>query len=96
MDLTGENAKAFMQMAEKIKKSGALSEKFKELIAISLSVKAQCDDCITHHLAELIKLKATDEEINEAMWVAVMMGGGPSLAYLMKAQNELKKLRKQK
>ncbi|MFA5303009.1 MAG: carboxymuconolactone decarboxylase family protein [Candidatus Nanoarchaeia archaeon] len=93
MDSNNENMNAFMELAGKIKKKGVLSEKFKELIAISLSVKAQCDDCITHHLAELIKLNATDDEINEAMWVAVMMGGGPSVAYLMKAQKVLKELR---
>jgi AhpD family alkylhydroperoxidase len=87
------NMNAFMKMSESIKKQGVLSEKFKELIAISLAVKSQCDDCITQHLTELINLKATDEEINEAMWVAVMMGGGPSVAYLMKAQKELKELR---
>ncbi|MDD4353863.1 MAG: carboxymuconolactone decarboxylase family protein [Candidatus Nanoarchaeia archaeon] len=94
MDSNNNKSKAFFQMAEEITKKGVLSEKFKELIAISLSVKAQCDDCITHHLPKLISLGATDEEINEAMWVAVMMGGGPSLAYLMKAQKVLKELRK--
>ncbi|MFA5333394.1 MAG: carboxymuconolactone decarboxylase family protein [Candidatus Nanoarchaeia archaeon] len=93
MDPNKENTEAFMELAKVIKKQGVLSEKHKELIAISLAVKAQCDDCITHHLKELIELKATDDEINEAMWVAVMMGGGPSLVYLMKAQKVLKELR---
>ena len=94
MESNKENTEAFMDLAGKIKKTGVLSEKFKELIAVSLAVKAQCEDCIIHHLKELIELKATDEEINEAIWVAVMMGGGPSLVYLMKAQKILKELRK--
>jgi AhpD family alkylhydroperoxidase len=94
MELNNEQEKAFLRFTSTVKKKGALSEKFKELIAVSLAVKSQCLDCIEHHLKQLIILKANDDEINEAIWVAVMMGGGPSMAYALKTQKLLKDLRK--
>lgn len=96
MENESECQKAFIRFAAICKKKGALSEKFKELIAVSLSVKSQCEDCIMHHLKQAIGLKAKDEEIMEAIWMAVMMGGGPSMAYAIKAEKMLKELRQKK
>lgn len=96
MESSSETQKAFMRMASIAKKKGALSEKFKELIAVSLSVKSQCEDCIFHHLKNAIELKASDEEIIESIDIAIMMGGGPSVAYALKAKKILQNLRQKK
>ena len=40
-----------------------------------------CDACIGFHVQALIKAGATKAEIEEALGVAVYMGGGPSLMY---------------
>ena len=60
---------------------GALDKKTKELIALALGVAAHCDACLGFHVKALVKLGATRAEIEEALAVAVYMGGGPSLMY---------------
>lgn len=73
--------KAFNALGEAATVDGALSRKTKELIALALGVAEHCDACLAFHLQALIKLGATRAEIEEALGVAVYMGGGPSLMY---------------
>ncbi|MHA1777136.1 MAG: carboxymuconolactone decarboxylase family protein [Promethearchaeia archaeon] len=68
----------FMRLS---KKSGALSAKFKEIIGIAISVKAQCERCIVWHVKNAVDLGATRQEIIEACEVVVLMSGGPGLMY---------------
>ena len=63
------------------RRDGALDKKTKELIALALGVAARCDGCIGFHTEALVKLGATREEVEEALGMAVYMGGGPSLMY---------------
>lgn len=73
--------KGFGQLSKASIASGALSEKTKELIALALGVAAHCDGCLGFHTKALVKLGATRAEVEEALAVAVYMGGGPSLMY---------------
>lgn len=73
--------KGFSQMAQSATRDGALDKKTKELIALALGVAAHCDGCIGFHVEALIKLGVTRAEIEEALGMAVYMGGGPSLMY---------------
>jgi AhpD family alkylhydroperoxidase len=73
--------KGFSGLAEAATRDGALDRKTKELIALALGVGAHCDPCIGFHMRTLVKLGATRAEIEEALGVAVYMGGGPSLMY---------------
>lgn len=73
--------KAFNELGKSALADGALSEKIKELIALALGVAAHCDACIAFHVRTLVKLGAVKAEIEEALAVAVYMGGGPSLMY---------------
>jgi AhpD family alkylhydroperoxidase len=60
---------------------GALSLKEKELIAISLAINSMCDWCIVTHVKKALELGANQQEILEAAWTSVFMGGDPSLMY---------------
>lgn len=60
---------------------GALDGKTKELIALAIGVAARCDGCIAFHTHDAMKAGATREEITDALGVAVLMGGGPSVMY---------------
>jgi AhpD family alkylhydroperoxidase len=77
--------KAFNDLAQAATSPGALDKKTKELIALALGVAAHCDGCIGFHTQTLRKLGATDEEVIEALGMAVYMGGGPSLMYAAEA-----------
>ena len=57
---------------------GALSKKFKELIAVGISVTIDCESCIQWHIEQAAKVGATKAEILEAIEVGIEMGGGPA------------------
>jgi len=73
--------KAFGDLSRAATKSGTLDKKTKELIALALGVAVRCDACIGFHMQALVKLGASKAEVEEALGLAVYMGGGPSLMY---------------
>ena len=68
---------------------GKLDVKTKELIAVALSVKSQCELCIAYHVKLAQNSGADREEIMEAAFVAALMGGGPAVMQLTRVQNAL-------
>lgn len=73
--------KGFGDMARAATRDGALDRKTKELIALTLGVAAHCDACIGFHVQALVKLGVTKAELEEALGMAIYMGGGPSAMY---------------
>jgi AhpD family alkylhydroperoxidase len=73
--------KGFGELARAATRDGALEKKTKELIALALGVAAHCDACIGFHVQALVGLGASRAELEEALAMAVYMGGGPSLMY---------------
>lgn len=71
----------FSAMSIAATKPGALDTKTKELIALALGVASRCDACIGFHAQSLVRHGATRQEVDEALGMAVYMGGGPSLMY---------------
>ena len=74
-------------------KAGEIPNKYKELIAVGISIVIQCNECIVYHLNDAINAGATDEEIIETINVSVMMGGGPALIYATHAYEALHEIR---
>jgi AhpD family alkylhydroperoxidase len=81
-----EQRQGFVALTQAAKAPGALEQKYKYLIAVALSVANHCHWCIAANTRNALAHGATKEEIMEAGWVAVQMGGGPSLAYLQLVQ----------
>ncbi|WP_246050236.1 carboxymuconolactone decarboxylase family protein [Neolewinella litorea] len=52
----------------------------------------RCDGCIAFHLHDAIAAGADRDEITEAIGVAVLMGGGPSVVYGCEALKALGQL----
>jgi len=73
--------KGFGDLARAATRDGALDKKTKELIALALGVAAHCDACIGFHVQALVALGTTKGQLEEALGMAVYMGGGPSLMY---------------
>ncbi|MBT3649486.1 MAG: carboxymuconolactone decarboxylase family protein [Rhodobacteraceae bacterium] len=76
---------AFSAMGKAAKKSDALDEKTKELIALGIAISTRCDPCIAYHMKALVRLKTSREELCEALEMISYMGGGPSISYSAKA-----------
>lgn len=60
---------------------GALSAKVKELIALAIAVTRECDGCISAHAKGAAHQDATEEEVAEAIGVAVLLNGGPATVW---------------
>lgn len=77
----GPTMQGFSALAQAATKPGALDKKTKELIALAIGVATHCDGCIGFHTEALVKLGATRTEVEEALGMAIYMGGGPALMY---------------
>lgn len=82
---------SFMGFVKAAEKPGALEEKTKHLMLLSLGVAFQCGWCIAMHVKGCVDAKATKEEILEAAMMAVVMGGGPKMMYIEIVYEELDK-----
>lgn len=78
----GEYLNAWRGFTAVAHQDGALPRKEKELIAVSISLSKRCERCIGYHVKSALSFGATREEIIEAAFVAVIMDGGPALAYV--------------
>lgn len=58
-----------------------LGAKTRELIAIAVAVTLHCDGCIVVHTEAALKAGATEEEIVEALGVAITVNAGSALIY---------------
>ncbi|MDC7675238.1 carboxymuconolactone decarboxylase family protein [Asticcacaulis machinosus] len=76
-----ETMAGFSALAQAATKDGALDKKTKELIALAIGVSTRCDGCIGFHSEALVRLGASKAEVEEALGMAIYMGGGPSLMY---------------
>lgn len=66
-------------------KANVLDAKTKELIALTIGITLRCEPCILAHMAALIKLGLTREELGDALSAILFMRGGPGMAYGAKA-----------
>jgi AhpD family alkylhydroperoxidase len=60
---------------------GALDAKTKKAIAIALSVMARCEPCVKSHVAKAREMGFSQEEIDEAAWLAIAFGGSPTMVF---------------
>lgn len=70
--------KAFLDMERLAFADGCLSKQQKELIALGISVVINCEPCMEWHIQQALLSGATEEQILEAIEVAIEMGGGPA------------------
>ena len=73
--------KGFAEMSSAAMAAGALDQKTKELIALAIAVSHRCDGCIASHAKGAARHKATENEVAEAIGVAILMNGGPGTVY---------------
>ena len=81
--------RAFLKMEGATYKDGALSKKQKELIAVGISVVINCESCMEWHIKQALDDGTTENEIIEAIDVAMEMSGGPGTASARFAMNVL-------
>ena len=89
--LKKDSLDAFGAFDNKVFEEGAISKKNKELIAVACAHITHCPYCIDGHVKRAKAMGATDEEIAEAIFVAVAMAAGASVAHSNIAMRALMK-----
>lgn len=78
LDLESGTYQAFVEMEAATFSAGALGKKEKELIAIGISVRIDCESCMQWHIEQAALAGASYPEVLEAVEVGIEMGGGPA------------------
>lgn len=80
-DLVPDAMRGFAALTKAAQTPGALDRKTKETIALALAVATHCEGCIAYHARAAVRTGVTQQEVTEALAVAIQMGGGPSANY---------------
>jgi len=70
--------RAFVDMERAAFSDGALDKREKELIAIGISVRIDCESCMQWHIEQAAVAGASYGQVLEAVEVGIEMGGGPA------------------
>ncbi|MCX8109068.1 MAG: AIR synthase-related protein, partial [Verrucomicrobiae bacterium] len=73
----GECQRAFAALMRSAGAPGALSEHTKELIMFALVLHSRCAPCFDAHYKAAKEIGISQEELDEAAWCAIAMGGAP-------------------
>jgi len=71
---------------------GAIPAKYKEMMGLVVSAGLRCDDCINYHIIQSYRLGATRAEQEEALNVALVVGGSIVIPHLRRAYAVLSEL----
>jgi len=77
--------KRFFNLDEAAYQEGALPRKTKELLGLVSSAVLRCDDCIRYHLGRCFEEGVSDEELNEALNIALIVGGSIVIPHFRRA-----------
>ncbi len=74
-------------------RDGAIPSKYKELLGLATSTVLRCEDCITYHMIRAVQERCSDDEIIEALEIALIVGGSITIPELRRAIKTLYILR---
>ena len=98
MKYAGLETKRFFSLDSQVyREGGALPVKIKEMMGLVASLVLRCDDCIKYHIIRCFDEKGSDQELEEAIAISLIVGGSITIPHLRRAFDsweELKKTRK--
>lgn len=77
--------KRFFNLDTAAYRDGALDGKTKELLGLVASAVLRCNDCIDYHILQCIEAGWSDEELFDALNVALVVGGSIVIPHLRHA-----------
>jgi AhpD family alkylhydroperoxidase len=87
--------KRFFNLDTSAYKDSALPANTKELLGLVASAVLRCNDCIDYHLIECLEAGYSDEELYEALNVALVVGGSIVIPHLRHAFETIDLLREE-
>jgi len=85
MKYAGLNIKRFYSLDEQVYRAGALPARVKELLGLVASLVLRCDDCVRYHILRCHEEGLSDAELEEALAVALVVGGSITIPHLRRA-----------
>lgn len=85
MRYAGRDIKRFYNLDTQVYQEGALPRKTKELMGLVASLVLRCDDCVKYHIGRCYEEGVTDDELEEALAIALVVGGSITIPHLRRA-----------
>ena len=85
--------KRFLNLDTAAYREGALDARTKELLGLVASAVLRCNDCIDYHLIQCVEAGYSDEELVDALNVALVVGGSIVIPHLRHAVETIDLLR---
>ncbi|MHC4479965.1 MAG: selenide, water dikinase SelD [Planctomycetota bacterium] len=81
---------AFGQYMQAVNRPGALDAYTKQVLSVALSVLAKCEPCVKLHVRKAREMGLSQQEIEEAAWMAIAFGGSPTKMFYNSLKSALK------
>jgi AhpD family alkylhydroperoxidase len=86
MKYAGLETKRFFSLDSQVyREGGALPVKIKEMMGLVASLVLRCDDCIKYHIIRCFEERVTDQELEEAIAISLIVGGSITIPHLRRA-----------
>ncbi len=85
--------KRFFSLDSAAYRDQALDGKTKELLGLVASTVLRCNDCIDYHIEQCVKIGWSDDELFDALNVALVVGGSIVIPHLRHAVETIDLLR---
>lgn len=85
MTYAGLGTKRFYSLDGQAYRAGALSAKTKELLGLVASFVLRCDDCIKYHVIRCHEEGVSDQELEEALFIGLLVGGSITIPHQRRA-----------
>ena len=96
MKYAGQGTKRFYSLDSQAYREGALPAKVKELLGLVASFVLRCDDCIKYHIIQCFEEGVSDQELEEALFIGLMVGGTITIPHQRRAMQTWEELKKNK
>lgn len=96
MKYAGLGTKRYYSLDSQAYREGVLPVKTKELLGLVASFVLRCDDCIMYHVIRCHEEGVSSEELEEALFIGLVVGGSITIPHqrrAMRAWDELKNQR---
>jgi len=77
--------KRFFALDSAAFRDGALDGRTKELLGLVSSMVLRCQDCIDYHMGTCIEAGFSDSELDDAMNIALVVGGSIVIPHMRRA-----------
>lgn len=85
MKYGGQTTKRFFSLDSQVYRAGSLPVETKELLGLVASLVLRCDDCIRYHILQCYEAGVSDTELEEALAIALVVGGSIVIPHLRRA-----------